>query len=156
MVGDFPPPAARELGVPAGTPVVIGAGDRASEVIGAGAQPDRAHGQLGHHRQRGRAGGASARTAPVPGLVLSRAAGATDAGWLLEGGLSAAGALLDWLADPLPAPAGRTSGRGLGAAAGGRGVRGRALARRGARAMVERSRREPASSERALTMTAPT
>ena len=38
VVGALAPGAARELGVPAGTPVVIGAGDRASEVIGAGAQ----------------------------------------------------------------------------------------------------------------------
>jgi xylulokinase len=97
VVGALVTPAAQELGVPAGTPVVIGAGDRACEVIGAGA----------HSRVPMVSWGTTASVvvpvgrrpdALLPGLVLSRAAGGNDAGWLVEGGLSAAGALLDWLA----------------------------------------------------------
>jgi sugar (pentulose or hexulose) kinase len=97
VVGGLGQGAADELGVPTGTPVVIGAGDRASEVIGTGAHP------LMPMVSWGTTASVVVPVGPrsgalVPGMVLSRAAGAIDAGWLLEGGLSAAGALLDWLA----------------------------------------------------------
>ena len=136
VAGEISPPAARELGVPAGTPVVIGAGDRASEVIGAGAHPFVPMVSWGTTASVV-VPVARRPDAPVPGLVLSRAAGATDAGWLLEGGLSAAGALLDWLATlcrrPLAELLAEASARSPGPRGGGR-----ALARRGARSMVER------------------
>ena len=85
--------AAAALGVPAGLPVVIGAGDRACEVLGAGASPGRPMAAWGTtanvsvpvaHRPAG----------PPAGVAVTRAA---DGGWLLEGGLSAAGSLLAWL-----------------------------------------------------------
>ena len=51
------------------------------------------HGQLGHDRQC--VGTVGTRPpSPPPGVVLSRGA---RGGWLLEGGLSAAGSLLAWL-----------------------------------------------------------
>ena len=103
VVGDVLAPVAGELGVPGGIPVVIGAGDRACEVIGTGAGPDVPMVSWGttasvvvptDHRPEG---------APA-GLVVSRAAAPAtaadgEAGWLLEGGLSSAGAFLGWLAD---------------------------------------------------------
>ena len=91
--------AAGALGLVEGTPVVIGAGDRACEVVGAGAGGERPMVSWGttanvswpvDHRPGRRPGG----------LVLSRGA---LGGWLVEGGLSAAGSLMDWL--------GRISGR---------------------------------------------
>lgn len=85
--------AAEELGLTAGTPVVIGAGDRPCEVVGSGATesgPMVSWGTtanvsmpVGHRPGRS-----------VDGLVVSRAA---DGGWLIEGGLSSAGSLIAWL-----------------------------------------------------------
>jgi len=86
---------AAQLGLPAGLPVVVGAGDRACEVLGSAATADRPMVSWGttanvsvpvdHFR------------GPVPdGLVVTRGA-AVDGGWLLEGGLSGAGTLLTWL-----------------------------------------------------------
>ena len=85
--------AAGALGLVGGTPVVIGAGDRAAEVLGSGAGEDRPMASWGTTAN------VSLPVAVVParlpgGLVVSRAAGG---GWLLEGGLSAGGTLLAWL-----------------------------------------------------------
>ena len=85
--------AAADLGIPPGVPVVVGAGDRACEAVGSDAAADRPMVSWGTTAN------VSVPVAsfpdPVPGgLVVSRAA--TD-GWLLEGGLSAAGSLLAWL-----------------------------------------------------------
>lgn len=86
--------AARATGLRAGIPVVNGAGDRACEVLGAGA---------GEHRPMA-AWGTTANVSmplghepsgPRPGLVTTRA---LPDGWLVEGGVAAAGSLLEWLA----------------------------------------------------------
>jgi len=85
---------ADELGLRPGVPVVVGAGDRPCEVLGAGAAADRPMVSWGTTAnvsvpvpERG--------DGPSDGLIVTR--GATG-GWLLEGGLSAAGSLLDWWA----------------------------------------------------------
>jgi sugar (pentulose or hexulose) kinase len=83
---------AAELGLQPEIPVVVAGGDRACEVLGAGAAPDRPMVSWGTTANI---------SAPVdeaahvpPGLVVTRGAAG---GWLLEGGLSAAGSLLAWL-----------------------------------------------------------
>lgn len=109
---------AAELGLRPGIPVVVGAGDRQCEVLGAGASTDRPMVSWGTTANVSVPVGA--RPVPVPdGVVVSRAA--ID-GWLLEGGLSAAGSFLAWL--------GRLTGRdpvdlaalAAGSAPGARGV----------------------------------
>ena len=86
--------AAGELGVAAGVPVVLGAGDRPSEVLGTGASDQAAMVSWGTTANVSLPVGVL--PAPVPtGVVATRAA--VD-GWLLEGGVSAAGSLLSWLA----------------------------------------------------------
>jgi xylulokinase len=85
---------AAELGVRSGVPVVIGAGDRQCEVLATAARPDRPMVSWGTTANVSIP--VTAPPDPVPaGLLLTRAAGA---GWLLEGGLAAAGSLLEWLA----------------------------------------------------------
>ncbi len=118
VVGAVTAPVAAELGVPTGTPVVIGAGDRACEVIGTGAQSKVPMVSWGT---------TASVVVPVDrrpdalvrGLVVSRAAGGAAPGWLLEGGLSAAGTLLDWLTAlsgrPLPDLLAEASARSPGA-----------------------------------------
>ena len=94
VVGALMEEAAGVLGLPAGVPVVTAGGDRACEALGAGASP-------GHPLV---SWGTTASVLmpvderpPVVGheLVLTRSA---SGGWLVEGGLSAAGSLLSWLA----------------------------------------------------------
>ena len=85
---------AAELGVRPGVAVVIGAGDRQCEVRGTAAGPDRPMVSWGTTANVSVPVPAPPDPAPA-GLRLTRAAGA---GWLLEGGLAAAGSLLDWLA----------------------------------------------------------
>ncbi len=96
--------AARTLGVPAGTPVVIGCGDRAAEALGAGASdtcPMVSWGTTANVSVPRTPGAAPSSTGDglglrvPPGIVLSPDA---EGGWLLEGGLSTAGGLLSWLA----------------------------------------------------------
>ena len=93
VTGALTATVADRLGLRAGTPVVIGAGDRACEVLGSGAterSPMVSWGTTANlsvpldHRPDELPGG----------VVLSRSA---SGGWLLEGGLSAAGSLLAWL-----------------------------------------------------------
>jgi xylulokinase len=93
VVGKVRPEPARNLGIDPGTPVVIGAGDRACEVLGAGATVDRAMVAWGTTAN------VSVPVGRLPGQIpaaLTATRGAMG-GWLLEGGLSAAGALLAWL-----------------------------------------------------------
>ncbi|MDE3085678.1 MAG: hypothetical protein KGJ77_02835 [Acidobacteriota bacterium] len=85
--------AAGALGVRAGLPVVIGAGDRACEVLGAGAAPDRPMVAWGTTANVSVPVGRRPAEPPA-GVAVTRAA---DGGWLLEGGLSAAGSLLAWM-----------------------------------------------------------
>jgi xylulokinase len=85
--------AAGALGLTAGTPLVIGAGDRPCEVIGSGAT------EAGPMVSWGTTANVSipvdgCPAGPPAGLVLSRSA---DDGWLIEGGLSSAGSLVAWL-----------------------------------------------------------
>jgi xylulokinase len=96
IVGSLLRDAAVDLGLVAGLPVVVGAGDRPCETLGSGASRSRPMASWGttanvsvpwprrHER-------------PPGGMIATRAA--TDhPGWLLEGGVSAAGSLLEWLA----------------------------------------------------------
>jgi len=91
--GRLVPSAADALGLVAGTPVVIGAGDRACEVLGTGASESCPMVSWGTTANVSLPVGERPARRP-PGMVLSRAA---DAGWLVEGGLSAAGSFVDWL-----------------------------------------------------------
>jgi xylulokinase len=85
--------AAAELGLPAGIPLVLGGGDRACEVLGTGASPSCPMVSWGTTANISTP--VESRPTDRPqGIVLSRAA---DGGWLLEGGLSAAGSFLGWL-----------------------------------------------------------
>ena len=93
VVGRLKSVPGAELGLRPGIPVVIGAGDRQCEVLGSGASED--HPMVSW----GTTGNVSVpvheRPVPAPaGAVVTRAA---DGGWLLEGGLSAAGSFLSWL-----------------------------------------------------------
>lgn len=102
VAGEVLAAPADELGVPAGIPVVIGAGDRACEVIGSGAAPNTPMVSWGTTASVVVPIDRRPERVPV-GLVLSRAAApvngpGAEAGWLIEGGLSSAGAFLDWLA----------------------------------------------------------
>jgi len=85
---------AHELGLPAGIPVVIGAGDRACEVLGTRASA------TWPMVSWGTTANVSVPVAqlvdpPLQTVMVTRGA---LGGWLLEGGLSAAGSLVDWLA----------------------------------------------------------
>jgi xylulokinase len=85
---------AAELGLRPGIPVVIGAGDRQCEVLGAGASLERPMVSWGTTANVSVPTGGDRPDPPPAGAVLSRAA---DGGWMLEGGLSAAGSFLAWL-----------------------------------------------------------
>ena len=95
QVVDGPAGGGRRRPLPAaGTPVVIGAGRPACEVLGTGSAASTGPWSAGAPRPTSRS--RCRPTGPPPaGMVVSRAA---DGGWLLEGGLSAAGSLLAWLA----------------------------------------------------------
>ncbi len=98
------------LGLAPGTPVVLGAGDRACEVLGAGAGPGAPMVSWGTTANV---------SLPHPGPITALPStaqvsrGALD-GFVVEAGLSAAGAALDWLANLT----GRTPEELLVAAAG--------------------------------------
>ncbi len=101
VVGRLKSVPGAELGLRPGIPVVIGAGDRQCEVLGSGASEARPMVSWGTTANVSVP--VSERPVPSPaGAVVTRAA---DGGWLLEGGLSAAGSFLAWLGRLL----GRTS-----------------------------------------------
>jgi xylulokinase len=85
---------ATELGLRPGTPVVPGAGDRACEVIGADASPERPMVSWGTTANVSVPVAKLADRLP-PGLLVTKGA---RHGWLFEAGLSASGAALGWLA----------------------------------------------------------
>ena len=94
VVGESLPEPAATIGVPAGTPIVAGAADRACEVLGVDASATRPMISIG--------GTASVLSPvghvppPAAGIVVSRGA---LGGYLMEAGLSAAGSALAWLAE---------------------------------------------------------
>jgi xylulokinase len=93
VVGSVTAAAARAIGVRSGVPVVIGAGDRASEAVGTAASVRMPMVSWGTTANLS----VPVPEAPVPDastLVRTRSAAG---GWLLEGGTSAAGSLVDWL-----------------------------------------------------------
>jgi xylulokinase len=93
VIGQLKPVPGAELGLRPGIPVVIGAGDRQCEVLGSGASEDRPMVSWGTTANVS----VPVQERPVPsplGAVVTRGA---DGGWLLEGGLSAAGSFLAWL-----------------------------------------------------------
>lgn len=93
VVGGLLEAPALELGLDPGIPVVIGAGDRQCEVLGAGASTVRPMVSWGTTANLSVP--LDTRPEPIPEeLILTRSA---TKGWLLEGGLSAAGSLLDWI-----------------------------------------------------------
>ena len=95
MIGTLTGKAADELHLPPGTEVVIGAGDRANEAIGAGATTAIPMVSWGTTANASRP--VSSRPEPIP-PGLAATAGAAD-GWLVEAGLAAAGSLLAWLSE---------------------------------------------------------
>jgi xylulokinase len=118
VIGALRPGPAAELGLPVGIPVVPGAGDRACEVLGTGASP---------HQPMVSWGTTANVSVPVdvppdpmpPELARSR--GAID-GWVLEGGLSAAGSFLDWLGRLLGQDPSALAGLAASSPPGARGV----------------------------------
>jgi sugar (pentulose or hexulose) kinase len=93
VIGHLKPVPGAELGLRPGTPVVIGAGDRQCEVLGSGASEECPMVSWGTTANVS----VPVHERPVPspaGAVVTR--GASE-GWLLEGGLSAAGSFLAWL-----------------------------------------------------------
>ncbi len=109
---------AGELGVPAGIPVVIGAGDRACEVLGTGASESWPMVSWGTTANV---------SVPLPRLgdvmpdamIVTRGA---LGGLLLEGGLSAAGSLVDWLGRLAGLDTGSLMDRARSSPPGSRGV----------------------------------
>jgi sugar (pentulose or hexulose) kinase len=110
--------AAEELGLTAGTPVVIGAGDRPCEVIGSGATESRPMVSWGTTANVSMPVGRPPDRS-VDGLVVSRAA---DDGWLIEGGLSSAGSLIAWLGHLTGNPPEELADLALGCGPGAGGV----------------------------------
>jgi len=107
-----------ELGLRPGIPVVIGAGDRQCEVLGSGASEECPMVSWGTTANVS----VPVHERPVPspaGAVVTR--GATG-GWLLEGGLSAAGSFLAWLARLLGRPVDELAAKAAESPLGARGV----------------------------------
>src|SRR6202035_3473935 len=93
VVGQLKPVPGAELGLRPGIPAVIGAGDRQCEVLGSGASDD--HPMVSWRITATMSVRVHER--PVPSRAGAVATRAADGGWLLEGGLSAAGSFLAWL-----------------------------------------------------------
>ena len=118
VIGRLRPVPGAELGLRPGTPVVIGAGDRQCEVLGSGASEDIPMVSWGTTANVS----VPVHERPVPspaGAVVTR--GASE-GWLLEGGLSAAGSFLAWLGRLLDRPVDELATRAAKSPPGARGV----------------------------------
>jgi sugar (pentulose or hexulose) kinase len=118
IIGRLKPVPGAELGLRPGTPVVIGAGDRQCEVLGSGASEECPMVSWGTTANVS----VPVHERPVPspaGAVVTR--GASD-GWLLEGGLSAAGSFLAWLGRLLDRPVDELAMRAAHSPPGARGV----------------------------------
>jgi sugar (pentulose or hexulose) kinase len=118
VIGQLKPVPGAELGLRPGTPVVIGAGDRQCEVLGSGASEECPMVSWGTTANVS----VPVHDRPVPspaGAVVTR--GAID-GWLLEGGLSAAGSFLAWLGRLLDKPVDELATRAAKSPPGARGV----------------------------------
>lgn len=94
VAGPLLPVVADALGLPAGIPVVVGAGDRPCEVLGSGASTARPMVSWGTTANVSLPVADRLGVAPR-GLNVTRGA---LGGWILEAGLAAAGSLLEWLA----------------------------------------------------------
>jgi xylulokinase len=94
VVGAAEAGPAAAIGLSAGTPVVVGAGDRPCEVLGTGVRPGSAMVSWGTTANASLP--SAALPDPIPGA--SRASPGALGGWLVEYGLSAAGGAIDWLA----------------------------------------------------------
>jgi xylulokinase len=118
VIGQLRTVPAAELGLRQGIPVVIGAGDRQCEVLGSGATEGRPMVSWGTTANVS----VPVHDRPVPspaGAVVTRGA---SGGWLLEGGLSAAGSFLAWLARLLDRPVDELAARAAESPPGARGV----------------------------------
>jgi xylulokinase len=118
VIGHMKPVPSAELGLRPGIPVVIGAGDRQCEVLGSGASEGCPMVSWGTTANVS----VPVHERPVPspaGAVVTR--GATG-GWLLEGGLSAAGSFLAWLGRLLDRPVDELAARAADSPPGSRGV----------------------------------
>ncbi len=118
VIGRLKPVPGAELGLRPGIPVVIGAGDRQCEVLGSGASEDCPMVSWGTTANVS----VPVHERPVPspaGAVVTR--GAIE-GWLLEGGLSAAGSFLAWLGRLLDRPVDELATRAAKSPPGARGV----------------------------------
>jgi sugar (pentulose or hexulose) kinase len=118
LAGQLRPAPAAELGLPAGIPVVIGAGDRACEVLGSASGPGRAMVSWGSTANVSLPSGVLPDPLPA-GASLSPGA---RSGWLVEYGMSAAGAGLDWLAGLTGWPPARLASSAFEVDAGAGGV----------------------------------
>jgi sugar (pentulose or hexulose) kinase len=118
VIGRLKPVPGAELGLRPGIPVVIGAGDRQCEVLGSGASEDCPMVSWGTTANVS----VPVHERPVPspaGAVVTRGA---NEGWLLEGGLSAAGSFLAWLGRLLDRPVDELAMRAAKSPPGARGV----------------------------------
>jgi len=93
VVGELTPDAARVLGLSPGTRVVAGAGDRACEVLGTAASPRTPMVSWGTTANVSVPHAGPAGTLPTVAVVSRGALG----GFVVEAGLSAAGAAVGWL-----------------------------------------------------------
>jgi xylulokinase len=118
VVGAMLPAAAASLGLPAGVPVVAGAGDRACEVLGTAASPAAPMVSLGTTANVS-VPVTDLPVPPPPGLVVTRGA---QGGWIFEAGMSASGAAIDWLARLTGASAGSVYSGAARSEPGARGV----------------------------------
>ncbi|HEY1826566.1 MAG TPA: FGGY-family carbohydrate kinase, partial [Acidimicrobiales bacterium] len=118
VIGQLRAVPGAELGLRPGIPVVIGAGDRQCEVLGSGASEDCPMVSWGTTANVS----VPVHERPVPspaGAVVTRGA---DGGWLLEGGLSAAGSFLAWLGRLVDRPVDELATRAAESPPGARGV----------------------------------
>ncbi len=118
VIGQLKPVPGAELGLRPGIPVVIGAGDRQCEVLGSGASEERPMVSWGTTANVS----VPVHERPVPspaGAVVTRGA---DGGWLLEGGLSAAGSFLAWLGRLVDRPVDELATKAAESPPGARGV----------------------------------